>query len=42
VGGFVSVNVVAGGNPFTPLTLPMMTGVVGVVEGGIVTLREIV
>jgi hypothetical protein len=38
----VSVNVVAGANPFTPLTLPITTGGPGVVDGGVITLREIV
>jgi hypothetical protein len=38
----VSVKVVAGGNPLTPLTLPITTGVEGVVEGRVITLREIV
>jgi hypothetical protein len=38
----VSVNVVAGGYPPTPLTLPITTGVEGLVNGGAITLREIV
>ena len=38
----MSVKVVAGANPFTPLTLPITTGGPGTVAGGTITLRGMV